>query len=105
MDIFIHDRNFGLFVVHGRFSKRTPVLLSHGPPSCGFVRFGDHEIGGRKSIEGLLAMTGFGRLLPFAVWILNQFERLLLVEAAVQDAPIRDFPTERPVSVRKQSSA
>ena len=61
MDICIHDRNVGLFVVQDRFSKRTPDLLSHGPPGCGFVRFGDHEIDGRKSIEGLLAMTGFGR--------------------------------------------
>ena len=50
-------------------------------------------------------MSAIGRVQSFAVWILNQFERLLLVEAAVQDAPIRDFPTERPVSVGKQSSA
>ena len=29
-------------------------------------------------------MTAIGRVQSFAVWILNQFERLLLVEAAAR---------------------
>ena len=50
-------------------------------------------------------LHSLGRLLPFAVWILNQFERPLLVEAAIQDALIENSPTGWPVSVRKQPPA
>jgi len=48
----------------------------------------------RSRVSRLVLTSAVGRLLPFAVWILNQFERPLLVRAAGQNAPIRDSPTE-----------
>ena len=43
-----------------------------------------------------------GRLLPFAVWILNQFERLLLVKAVAQLKRFRANVADRPLYCRKR---
>ena len=89
---------------------RNMPYPSRDRPSCtgtAMVSYGDFSISQGIVLRGTgptpigahdfcQRMTASGRLLPFAVWILNEFERLLLVEAAVQDAPIRDSPTERP---------
>jgi hypothetical protein len=34
-------------------------------------------------------MSASGRLQSFAKWFFEEFERLLLMKAAIQDAPIR----------------
>ena len=50
----------------------------------------------------LRRMTPSGRLQSFAERFFEQFERLLLVKAAVENWAFQNHDVERPVSARKQ---